>query len=117
RDWLPAWQGLRSRHLDTATTLAGGTGDPALDSALAADLDALRSELDAVARGDASEARLSAVHGMGELLSSRLVQVALGDGWERLDTRDVLVVHPGEMGMGVDWAQSRERLVNWRASH
>lgn len=116
RDWAPAWQALRSRHLDTATHLAGAAA-PDLTRALAADLDTLRDDLEAIARGDASHARLSTVHGTGELLSSRLVQVALGDGWARLDTREVLVVHPGEMGMGVDWAQSRARLASWRAAH
>src|SRR3546814_17549165 len=36
-------------------------------------------------------------------------------GWLRLDARDVLVVHAGEMGVGVDWDESRRRLADWRA--
>src|SRR3546814_13673483 len=36
-------------------------------------------------------------------------------GWLRLDARDVLVVHAGEMGVGVDWDESRCRLADWRA--
>src|SRR3546814_5741131 len=36
-------------------------------------------------------------------------------GWLRLDARDVLVVHAGEMGVGVDWDESRPRSADWRA--
>src|SRR3546814_1043698 len=56
--------------------------------------------------------------GLGEVLSSRLMHAALGGeagGWLRLDARDVLVVHAGEMGVGVDWDESRRRLADWRA--
>src|SRR3546814_4964185 len=56
--------------------------------------------------------------GLGEVLSSRLMHAALGGeagGWLRLDARDVLVVHAGERGVGVDWDESRRRLADWRA--
>ena len=115
QDWRADWDALRDRHL-----LAADAIDPDrkrdLHHAVVADFDALRHDLDALALGTGDGAALLAqVHGLGEIVSSRLVQAALGDGWGRLDARDVLVVHPGEMGVGVDWAASRERLAAWRA--
>nr|MBP6797636.1 aspartate kinase [Luteimonas sp.] len=113
--WQADWDALRERHLQTADAI-----DPerrrGLREAVAADFDDLRRDLDALALGAGDAAPLLAqVHGLGEIVSSRLVQSALGDGWARLDARDVLVVHPGEMGVGVDWAASRERADAWRA--
>ena len=115
QDWRADLDALRDRHL-----LAADAIDPDrkrdLHHAVVADFDALRHDLDALALGTGDGAALLAqVHGLGEIVSSRLVQAALGDGWGRLDARDVLVVHPGEMGVGVDWAASRERLAAWRA--
>ncbi|MBM7093849.1 hypothetical protein JTP67_36185, partial [Streptomyces sp. S12] len=58
-----------------------------------------------------------AIAGLGEVWSSYLIHAALGGdpaGWARLDAREVLVVHPSEMGMAVDWAQSRDNLAAWR---
>src|SRR5690606_4396205 len=60
------------------------------------------------------------VHGLGELVYSRLVQAALGGeagGCQRLDAGDVLVVHPDDMGVGVDRDASRARFGDWRARH
>ncbi len=119
-DWAPAWDSLRQRHLQAAAAL-DGDGGFGLHGALADDFDALRHDLDALTRhapdGDPISAR---VHGLGEIWSSRLVQAALGGesgGWQRLDAREVLVVHPGEMGVGVDWDESRRRFAQWRAGH
>ncbi|MDH5831240.1 bifunctional aspartate kinase/homoserine dehydrogenase I [Luteimonas sp. M1R5S18] len=118
QDWSADWSALRERHLATADTL-----DPdarhGLRDALGRDFDGLRDDLLALASATGDLAPLVAqVHGLGELVSSRLVQAALGGeaaGWQRLDARDVLVVHPGEMGVGVDWDASRERFADWRA--
>jgi bifunctional aspartokinase / homoserine dehydrogenase 1 len=115
RDWREAWQSLRTRHLDTAAAVAAG--NTALREALVADFEALRADLEAIADGEAGDARLARVHGLGEIASSRLVQATLGEGWARLDARDVLVVHPGEMGAGVEWDVSRSKLAQWRAAH
>lgn len=118
QDWSGDWSALRERHLETAATL-----DPdnrhGLQDAVGRDFDGLRDDLLALAAAGGDPAPLVAqVHGLGELVSSRLVQAALGGeagGWQRLDARDVLVVHPGEMGVGVDWEASRERFADWRA--
>ena len=118
QDWSGDWSALRERHLQTADAL-----DPearqGLRDAVGRDFDGLRDDLLALASATGDTAPLVAqVHGLGELVSSRLVQAALGGeagGWQRLDARDVLVVHPGDMGVGVDWDASRERFADWRA--
>ena len=113
-DWQADWNALRQRHLDTAAELA--PGDEALRTALDADFAALRADLATIAAAPvAPEDAVARVHGLGETCSSRLVQAALGAGWQRLDARGVLVVHPGEMGAGVDWDVSRRGFAEWRA--
>ncbi|TYT26018.1 bifunctional aspartate kinase/homoserine dehydrogenase I [Luteimonas viscosa] len=120
QDWSADWSVLRERHL-----LAADAIDPSsrhgLRDAVTRDFDGLRDDLLALASATGDTAPLVAqVHGLGELVSSRLVQAALGGepaGWQRLDAREVLVVHPGEMGAGVEWDASRERFADWRARH
>lgn len=118
QDWSGEWSALRARHLAAADEF-DGDGHHGLRDAVARDFDALRDDLLALASATGDVAPLVAqIHGAGELASSRLVQAALGGeaaGWQRLDARDVLVVHPGEMGVGVDWDASRERFADWRA--
>ena len=105
QDWSADWSALRERHLQTADDI-----DPdarhGLREAVSRDFDGLRDDLLALGAAPAEPASLVAqVHGLGELVSSRLVQAALGGeagGWQRLEARDVLVVHPGEKGVGVD---------------
>ena len=119
-DWKPAWSQLRDRHIAEAQRL-----DPQNAHAIPAWLDSEFSALSAQLGGIAAAGRLSdqdiaAVQGLGEVWSSRLLQAALGAeaaGWARLDARDVLVVHPGELGVAVDWPRTRERLAAWRAQH
>ncbi|WP_226467882.1 bifunctional aspartate kinase/homoserine dehydrogenase I [Luteimonas panaciterrae] len=117
QDWAAAWQALLQRHLDTAQALA--PADAALREALEADFAGLREDLATLAAGTMElETVLARVHGLGEICSSRLVQAALGsEQWQRLDARDVLVVHPGEMGAGVDWDASRRNFTQWRAKN
>lgn len=116
-DWKPGWDTLRRRHLDTAQAFEIGDGGP-LHLALEGEFVQLAEDLQALARGDGDAVALAArVHGSGELLSSHLVQAALGAGWLRLDARDVLVVQPGEMGAVVDWDASRSKLARWRLAH
>ena len=123
RDWRSGWSRLRDRHVAEACKL-----DPQDAHALAAWLEAEFSALSALLgrladdrAGSALPAHdLAAVQGLGEVWSSRLLQAALGGeaaGWGRLDARDVLVVHPGELGVAVDWPQTRERLAAWRERH
>ncbi|MHC9086763.1 bifunctional aspartate kinase/homoserine dehydrogenase I [Luteimonas sp. RIT-PG2_3] len=119
-DWAPAWSALRERHLQAATTL-DPDGRYGLHAAIDADFSDLQADLSALAAGsDDPEMHGARVHGLGEVASSRLVQAALSgrpNGWLRLDARDVLVVHAGEMGVGVDWDASRANLNAWRAAH
>ncbi|WP_407354015.1 bifunctional aspartate kinase/homoserine dehydrogenase I [Luteimonas sp. R10] len=91
-----------------------------LHDALLEGFDILRNELAALADAGDADRIAARLQGYGELWSSLLLQAALGGaaaGWERLDAREVLVVHPGEMGAGVDREQSRARLHAWRANH
>jgi aspartokinase/homoserine dehydrogenase 1 len=118
-DFASAWSALRERHLATADAL-----DPHREHALHATLDAefesLRHELTGLSNDHGVDRRSRGLPGLGEVWSSHLLHTALGGvatGWQRLDARDVLVVHAGELGMSVDWQASRERLANWRAAH
>jgi len=120
-DWAPGWSALRARHMATAEVL-GGDRAAELQSALAADFELLRDDLAQLSADAAQDRQWMAerVQGYGELWSSRLMHAALGGdaaGWQRLDAREVLVVHHGEMGAGVDWDDSRARFAAWRATH
>ena len=118
-DFESGWDALLLRHIEAADALADGDDAIHLREALAADFEALRADLRALAVApDGDRDRLQArVHGHGELCSSRLLQATLGGpaaGWARLDTREVLVVAHGEMGAEVDWEESAARLARWR---
>lgn len=120
REWQARRQWLREQHCDTAHRLdadeAHGTR-----TWLQAQFDELDCRLRAMADAQhASEADVAYVQGLGEIWSSRLLHDTLGGdsaGWARLDAREVLVVHPGELGVAVDWEASRARLANWRTAH
>jgi aspartokinase/homoserine dehydrogenase 1 len=125
RDWQDAWSRLRDQHLATAYRL-DGVDRHALVSWLDQEFAALSALLGRIAddcAGDADKLAAhdhAAVQGLGEVWSSALLQAALGGeaaGWARLNARDVLVVHPGELGVAVDWPRSRERFAAWRARH
>jgi len=124
-DWQDAWSALRDRHLATAYRL-DGVDRHALVSWLDQECAALLTLLGRIAEdcdGDADALAahdFAAVQGLGEVWSSALLQAALGgeaEGWARLDAREVLVVHPGELGVAVDWPRTRERFAAWRARH
>lgn len=124
RDALePAFSSLSQRHLDAAAELDPGDRHRAAQ-ALRREFGVLRQKLDRLIAGMVSDVEAeqlaAALPGLGEVLSSYLLHAALGGdaaGWQRLDAREVLVVHPGEMGVGVDWNLSRARLADWRARH
>ncbi len=119
-DWQPAWARLRDRHLAEADRL-DPQGTHALSAWLNAECAALSAQLSRIA--DASlltDHDLAAVQGLGEVWSSRLLQAALGGeaaGWARLDAREVLVAHPGELGVAIDWPRTRDYFAAWRAQH
>ncbi|MGY0505025.1 bifunctional aspartate kinase/homoserine dehydrogenase I [Luteimonas sp. e5] len=119
-DWQADYLALSRRHVDTASEL-----DPADAQGSARwfmqELTALRARLQAIAAaGTADSADRDAVQGLGEVWSSRLLQLALGGeaaGWGRLDAREVLEVSHGELGPEVQWERSRERLARWCEAH
>ncbi|MES2669652.1 MAG: bifunctional aspartate kinase/homoserine dehydrogenase I [Pseudomonadota bacterium] len=129
-DWQHAWSTLRDKHLATADRLDAGDKH-ALVAWLDAEFSALSALLSRIAEDGAQTSKSlaaaplsahdsAAVQCLGEVWSSRLLQAALGGeaaGWAQLDAREVLVVHPGELGVGVDWVQSRERFADWRTRH
>ncbi len=124
-DWQDAWSTLRDKHLAAAHRL-DSDDKHALKAWLDGEFAALSALLQRIAEDCAQTSvplpahDFAAVQSLGEVWSSRLLQAALGGeaaGWAQLDARDVLVVHPGELGVGVDWAQSRERFADWRARH
>ena len=119
-DWQAEWSQLRRRHLAEAERL-----DPRNSQALAAWFDSEFSSLwESLGRiagaGELNDHAIAAIQGLGEVWSSRLLQAALGgeaSGWARLDARDVLVVHPGELGVAIDWPRTRALFAGWRAVH
>lgn len=119
-DWKPIWQHVCKQHVEAASAL-----DPedaqAASVWFAAEFNGLKARLEAIATMRTVEASaLAAVQGLGEVWSSRLMQLALGGeaaGWARLDAREVLVIGQGELGPQIDWATSRAALNDWRAKH
>jgi aspartokinase/homoserine dehydrogenase 1 len=120
RAWHPGWTALRERHLDTAMTIAEHGGAYVLTE-LDREFDTLHDALTAAAATRALDDAVAAhVHGLGEVWSAHLLHAAISGehtGWARLDAREVLVVHPGELGVVVDWNESRARLAAWREQH
>lgn len=118
-EWAPALEALHARHRATADTLLG-PGHP-----LHAWLDAQFAELGELLRAvgllrEPGRAALERIHGLGEVLSSRLLQAhlqALGADYAWLDARTVLQVRHGELGAIVDWDASRAQLARWRQAH
>jgi aspartokinase/homoserine dehydrogenase 1 len=114
--WEDGFRALRARHLDTAGEL-DAAGAHALTDWLEGEFRALHDALSAPSR---KPEWFAAIQGAGEVWSSRLLHAALGVAareWAVLDARDVLEVHAGELGVGVDWAGSRGRLAAWRTAH
>ncbi len=120
RDWKAGTEQLHQRHRQLAQALLGADA-AAMLADIGTQFDSLARHLDALSvLGVASEAALAPVHGCGELLSSRLLCAVLkaqGEDAVWLDSRQVLVVAPGELGKRVDWDASAERLAAWRESH
>lgn len=115
QEWEDAFRSLRERHLSTGRELERGDAH-----GLAAWLEAEFATLHAMLAAPSRRPEwFAAIQGLGEVWSSRLLHAALGGAkdWTVLDARDVLQVHAGELGVGVDWNGSRARLSAWRAAH
>lgn len=112
---------LQTRHADAARVLGAESGGGLL-ARLDAQARALHADLEAIGGADGADATRLAerIWGHGELCSAWLMHAALGGdaaGWARLDARDVLVVHAGEIGVHIDREASLQRLAAWRARH
>ena len=111
---------LMQRHRDTARQLLGSAADTALRP-LERDWDDLTALLRSVSLlGHPAADLLDYVQGLGEVWSAQLLCAALaasGEDVAWLDAREVLVVTPSTLGVGVDWARSGQRLAEWRARH
>ncbi|MBS0200587.1 MAG: bifunctional aspartate kinase/homoserine dehydrogenase I [Proteobacteria bacterium] len=114
KPWCCDWTTLREHQLRAARELGA---DDSVQVWLERELRTLHELLCAPS---SRPEWFASVQGLGEVWSSRLLQVALGDeaaGWARLDARDVLVVRPGELGVGVNWDASRDKLATWCKAH
>ena len=118
-DWQQGLAKLRERHIETAQGLLANSGSTAQW------LDQQFQDLDDVLRATAllrqpGNGALARIHGMGEVISSRLLHACLlerGGNYARLDARDVLRVRHGELGAIVDWETSAQRLADWRLAN
>jgi bifunctional aspartokinase / homoserine dehydrogenase 1 len=114
--WQAGWSHLYEQHLRAAREIDADKA-PGMTQWLDDEFLALHRALSDAAH---DPAWFAAVQGLGEVWSSRLLLAALGgesENWARLDAREVLVVHPGELGVAVDWERSRTSLAVWRAAH
>ncbi|HEV8692953.1 MAG TPA: bifunctional aspartate kinase/homoserine dehydrogenase I [Lysobacter sp.] len=116
RPWQVDWSHLYEQHLRAARELDADKA-PSVTQWLDEEFLALHREL---INASHDPDWFAAVQGLGEVWSSHLLLAALGgesEDWARLDAREVLVVHPGELGVAVDWERSRTNLAVWRAAH
>ena len=118
-DWQPALEALRQKHVDAANALLDNSSET--QDWLQAEFAQLAELLRAVGLlRQPGRAAFERIQGMGEVLSSRLLQAHLrerGGDYALLDAREVLVVQPGELGVIVDWEESAKRLAAWRLAH
>lgn len=115
-DWMSGLQAIRARHLETAVALLRQP-EPAQ-----ARIDALCDELGELLQASVllrqpGPIALARIHGMGELLSTGLLNACLrerGADYALLDAREVLRVRHTELGAVVDHAASARLLADWR---
>ncbi len=109
-----ALEALRRKHFDAARALLPEGEAARIEEILRADTRDLADILRAVWLGrSASELTEELVSGYGEVWSAQLLHAHLrsqGVDCAWIDAREVLVVHPGELGPRIDWAVSGERL-------
>ncbi len=119
-DWRDPWHQLRARHRGAAVALLGEASGDTIDW-LDEQFDRLAEILAALAViGELPVEVLDRVQGMGEVYSSRLLGdhfATRGEACAVLDAREVLVVDRSDLGVDVDWTQSAQRLLDWRAAH
>ncbi len=118
RDALDA---LHRKHVEAARALLPEGESARIEAVLAADVRDLADVLRGVWLGrSASEFTEELVSGYGEVWSAQMLHAHLvseGGDCAWIDARDVLVVHPGELGPRIDWAVSGERMKAWREAN
>lgn len=118
--WLASFSQLRDRHLRACNELLEESAAE-LHACLGLQFAQLESILQAIAvLGVAGREALEHVQGLGEYFSAQMLCAHLRTGDQPvdcLDAREVLVVGDGELGVTVDWEQSRSRLAEWRLQH
>jgi aspartokinase/homoserine dehydrogenase 1 len=118
--WPQRHADLRERHLAATRDLLGEHA-----GATAAWLDQQFLELENLLKalsvlGTPGREALERIQGLGEVYSARILSdylASIGEQVACMDARDVLLVHHGELGVTVDWAQSSQRLADWRLQH
>ncbi len=109
-----ALEALRRKHVEAARDLLPDGEAARIEEILRADKRDLADVLRAVWLGrSASEFTEELVSGYGEVWSAQLLHAymrAEGVDCAWIDARDVLVVHPGELGPRIDWAVSGEKI-------
>jgi bifunctional aspartokinase / homoserine dehydrogenase 1 len=119
--YLEALEALRQKHFDAARQLLPETEAARLEAVFRADARDLADILRAVWLGrSASELTEELVSGYGEVWSAQLLHAHLraeGVDCAWIDAREVLVVHPGELGPRIDQAVSSERLGAFLEAH
>ncbi len=118
-EWKTALAALRQRHLDTAAALL------AQPDTMQARINALCDELADLLQATAllrqpGRSALDRVQGMGEVLSTSLLNAHLrdrGHDYALLDARDVLRIKHTDLGAVVDWDVSAQHLAEWRKKY
>lgn len=118
--WRDDWHELRARHRGVAVALLGEASGTTIDW-LDEQFERVVEMLAALAViGELPVEVLDRVQGMGEVYSARLLGdhfAARGQACAVLDAREVLVVDRSDLGVDVDWQESAERLLHWRAAN
>ena len=116
--WMADAQALAEKHRQVARDLLGDKAAPVI-AKLDRELHGMTELLSAQAfLGALSDDLLDVVQGLGEVLSSMLLDAHLSARGEKtawLDAREVLIVDKTPLGAMVDWNLSRQKLDAWKA--
>ncbi|MFT4178615.1 MAG: bifunctional aspartate kinase/homoserine dehydrogenase I [Thermomonas sp.] len=118
-DWQPAFAALKAKHEETARKLLDAP------EAMLGWLEVQFTEIADLLRAvsllrQPGRSALERIHGMGEVLSTTLLNAHLqqrGGDYALLDAREVLVVRHTDLGAIVDWDASARRLAQWQQAN
>ncbi|MBM4784012.1 MAG: bifunctional aspartate kinase/homoserine dehydrogenase I [Archangiaceae bacterium] len=118
QSWMADAQALAKKHRQVARDLLGDKAAPVI-AKLDRELHGMTELLSAQAfLGSLSDDLLDVIQGLGEVVSSILLDAHLAERGEKtawLDAREVLVVDKTPLGAMVDWNISRQKLEAWKA--